>query len=147
MVDVSTAVVTPWHQGAAHGTSYELPGISFDHTPSIWTAPAKQASFPDRVIGPNNSIATLLESLMGRSWFTPLEAQVWSKAITHHAVKHPYLQHCIFSVAYLRRDLLDDPSKCSISPAAYEHQMAASALFRQGATVSNTSVKTLMVYD
>jgi hypothetical protein len=142
VIDASTAVVTRWQQDATERTSCGPLGTSFDHVPQISTVPVGQPpSFLNRGSGNNHSIGTLLESIMGRSWFTPVEARVWSKAILHHATKHPYLQHCVLSVSYLRRDILDNPSRASTSPAAYEHQMAASALFRHGATVHFPLVK------
>jgi hypothetical protein len=141
VVDASTTVVTQWHQGATERTFCEIPGVSADHITPIWAGPIdRQPSFPDRGIGNNVAISALLESVMGRSWFAPAEARVWFKVIMDHATRQPYLQHCILSVVYLRWDLHESPSKGRTSAAAYEHQMAASALFRQGATVSFTLV-------
>lgn len=106
-----------------HGARSMTPGM-----------PNNQHSVPGMATSNTSSIGTMLQAVMRRSWFTPVEAGVWSKAILDHVHKHPYLQHCVYSVAYLRRDLLDNPSNGCTSAVAYEHHMAASALFRQRTT-------------
>jgi hypothetical protein len=138
VVDQSTAM-TQWHHGLRERYYHDLPGGFSGYAPGspAFGISSGQPSFPDNAITIDSSIGTLLKSVMGRSWFTPMEAGVWSGAIMRNINKYPYLQHCIVSVSYLRRDIVDNQSKNGISPAAYEHQMAASALFRRGATVGN----------
>jgi hypothetical protein len=118
-------------------------------TNSNYGPPHIQNGFPDMTFSNTSLIGTMLQAVMGRSWFTPAEAGVWSKAILGHVNEHPYLQHCIYSIAYLRRDLLDNPSDRCTSAVAYEHQMAASALFRQRTTVrGNATLRTVSTdYD
>ncbi|KAJ4377293.1 hypothetical protein N0V83_000117 [Neocucurbitaria cava] len=76
----------------------------------------------------------LVQSILRRSWFTTAETALWSKALVTSATKYPYLQHCMFSLAYLRRDLFEQPID-GMSVDAYQHQLTASTLFRQGAPV------------
>lgn len=127
----SSAIV---HAQRDSGDEYESSGHSRishpDHAPS-----SCQNSFSDMAFSNTSLIGTMLQAVMGRSWFTPAEAGVWSTAILGHVNEHPYLQHCIYSIAYLRRDLLDNPLDPCMSASAYQHQMAASALFRQRTTV------------
>ena len=84
----------------------------------------------------DNHISLLVKSILNRSWLTPAETALWTNALVKSAAKHPYLQHCMFSLAYLRRDLLDQ-SVDGTSVSAYQHQLTASTLFRQGAPVVN----------
>lgn len=114
---------------------------------STCSPPHIRHSFPDMAFSNMSLIGTMLQAVMGRSWFTPTEAGVWSKAILGHVNEHPYLQHCIYSIAYLRRDLLDNPSDRCTSAVAYEHQMAASALFRQRTTVCGNNTPETVLTD
>ncbi|OAL43113.1 hypothetical protein IQ07DRAFT_637272 [Pyrenochaeta sp. DS3sAY3a] len=77
-------------------------------------------------------MSLLIRSVLNRAWFGPVEAALWSNALAKKADKYPYLQHCIFSLACLRRDMFDEPVK-GASVAAYQHQLIASRLFRQDA--------------
>ncbi|CAO2647185.1 Nn.00g081070.m01.CDS01 [Neocucurbitaria sp. VM-36] len=82
----------------------------------------------------DSHISLLFKSVLNRSWLTPAETALWTNALVKSAAEHPYLQHCMFSLAYLRRDLLDQPLE-GTSISAYQHQLIASTLFRQGAPV------------
>jgi hypothetical protein len=144
VVDQSTAqstAMTQRHHGLAERYHYALPERFFDHEPG---SPAFHSStwrpdFPDNAISLDPLNVTILKRVMGRSWMTPAETGVWSKAIVKNMTKHPYLKHCVFSIFCLLRDVRGNNFKvgAGISAEAYEHQMAASALFRQDATVSH----------
>jgi hypothetical protein len=140
IIDTSTSMM-PWHKDIADGpmSLCELPKTTFIHASQYeqCNLPNREISLTSNGIITGISIGSILNSVLGRSWFTPIEARMWSHALLKDVGKHSYLQHCILSIAYLRRDLLDTPSTGRPSAAAYEHQMAASALFRQGATVSH----------
>jgi hypothetical protein len=60
------------------------------------------------IISPN--IASLVNFVLNRSWFTAGETILWSTALVINATKYPFLQHCIRSLAYLQHDLQDSRS-------------------------------------
>lgn len=137
VLDTSSAL-TQWQDDYTKSLVYDNSKFASGVTQSVETYPGNRPSFASNMISTDVSIGTLLKVIMGRSWFSPIEAGVWSSAIMKNVTKHAYLQHSILSIAHLRRDLLDRPSTSTTSAAAYEHQMVASALFRQDTTVSPT---------
>lgn len=136
---IDASIATPWRESVQDVSLCERWNTPRYVLPQNlrWSAPMRNLNCSDGDSTANVPINTLLKSILDRSWFTPVEAEIWSSAILKNVTRYSYLKHCIFSIAYLRRDLLDHPSPRGTSAVAYEHQMAASALFRKGATVSH----------
>lgn len=64
---------------------------------------------------------------------------MWLTPLSQSAVRYPFLQHSLLSVAHIRQDAFGNILP-GISPVAFEHQLAASALFRKDApTVTQAS--------
>lgn len=99
--------------------------------------PVNQSHDLHAIIAPSidQTVGSLLKYIMVQSWFAPQETQLWSAAILKNATKYKYLQHCIYGLALLRRDLTDRQAPFKTAPEAFDHQVAASALFRLEAPV------------
>lgn len=99
--------------------------------------PVNQSHDLQAIIAPSidQTVGSLLKYIMVQSWFAPQETQLWSAAILKNATKYKYLQHCIYGLALLRRDLTDRQAPFKTAPEAFDHQVAASALFRLEAPV------------
>ncbi|KAF2649161.1 hypothetical protein K491DRAFT_611401 [Lophiostoma macrostomum CBS 122681] len=82
-----------------------------------------------------------LSSIFSHAWFPHDEAGLWIPVLETSARKYPYVQHSILALSSLI-DVLDDcvntGSASSRHPVtAYQHQIAASTMFRQVPPVVN----------